>query len=55
MSDSSIGGYDHAKGVGCRINDPCYNAMLLGASEAKQVLDETDLKRANLDLEAPTC
>jgi type II secretory pathway predicted ATPase ExeA len=55
FSDSFISGvYDHTKGVARRINNLCRNALLLGASEGKQILDETDLKRVILDLEGPT-
>jgi type II secretory pathway predicted ATPase ExeA len=52
FSDSFVSGvYDHSKGVVRRINNVCRSALLLGASERKQVLDETDLKRVILDLE----
>ena len=55
FSDSFVAGvYAHTKGVARRINNVCRNALLLGASEGKQVLDETDLKRVILDLEGPT-
>jgi len=55
FSDSFIGGvYDHTKGVARRINNVCRSALLLGASEGKQILDETDLKRVILDLEGPS-
>jgi len=55
LSDSFVGGtYDHTKGVARRINNLCRSALLLGASEGKQILDETDLKRAILDLEGQT-
>ena len=54
FSDSFIGGvYDHTRGVARSINNLCRNALLLGASEGKQILDETDLKRVILDLESP--
>lgn len=54
FSDSFVGGvHDHTKGVARRINNLCRSALLLGASERKQVLDETDLKRVILDLEGP--
>ena len=45
--------YDHTKGVARRINNSCRSALLLGASEGKHILDETDLKRVILDLEGP--
>lgn len=55
FSDGFVQGiYDHSKGVARRINNLCRSALLLGASEDKQVLDETDLKRVILDLEGPT-
>ena len=54
FSDSFIGGaYHHTKGVARRINNLCRSALLLGASERKQILDESDLKRVILDLEGP--
>lgn len=54
FSDSFISGvYDHTKGVARRINNICRSALLLGASEDKRILDETDLKRVILDLEGP--
>jgi type II secretory pathway predicted ATPase ExeA len=54
FSDSFISSvYDHTKGVARRINNLCRSALLLGASERKQILDETDLKRVILDLEGP--
>ena len=54
FSDSFVGGvYHHTKGVARRINNLCRSALLLGASEGKQILDETDLKRVILDLEGP--
>jgi general secretion pathway protein A len=43
--------YDHTKGVARKINNLCRGALLLGATEGKQILDETDLKRVILDLE----
>ncbi|MFO7697406.1 MAG: AAA family ATPase [Anaerolineae bacterium] len=43
--------YDHTKGVARRINNLCRNALLLGVTENKLILDETDLKRVILDLE----
>jgi hypothetical protein len=52
FSDSFIAAvYDHTKGVARKINNLCRNALLLGATENKQILDETDLKRVLLDLE----
>jgi general secretion pathway protein A len=52
FSDSFIAGvYDHTKGVARKINNLCRAALLLGATEDKQILDETDLKRVILDLE----
>jgi type II secretory pathway predicted ATPase ExeA len=52
FSDSFlIGVYDHTKGVARKINNLCRGALLLGATEAKQILDETDLRRVILDLE----
>ena len=55
FSDSFIAGvYTPTKGVARRINNVCRSALLLGASESKQVLDETDLKRVILDLEGPS-
>jgi hypothetical protein len=43
--------YDHTRGVARKINNVCRGALLLGATEHKQVLDETDLKRVPRDLE----
>jgi type II secretory pathway predicted ATPase ExeA len=55
FSDSFIAGvYAHTKGVARRINNVSRSALLLGASEGKQILDETDLKRVILDLEGPS-
>jgi general secretion pathway protein A len=52
FSDSFISGvYDHTKGVARKINNVCRGALLLGATEHKQILDETDLKRVLRDLE----
>ena len=52
FSDSFLSGvYDHTKGVARKINNLCRSALLLGATEDKQILDETDLKRVILDLE----
>ena len=54
FSDSFISGvYHHTKGVARKINNLCRSALLLGASEQKQILDETDLKRVIRDLEGP--
>ena len=43
--------HDHTKGVARKINNLCRTALLLGATEHKPILDETDLKRVILDLE----
>jgi len=43
--------HDHSKGLARKINNICRTALLLGASEQKPILDETDLKRVLLDLE----
>jgi general secretion pathway protein A len=43
--------HDHTKGVARRINNLCRNALLLGATEQKPILDETDLKRVIRDLD----
>jgi type II secretory pathway predicted ATPase ExeA len=52
FSDGFLAGvYDHTKGVARKINNLCRSALLLGATESKQILDETDLKRVILDLE----
>ena len=52
FSDSFLSGvHDHTKGVARKINNVCRNALLLGATERKQVLDQDDLKRVLLDLE----
>lgn len=52
FSDSFIAGiYDHTKGVARQINNLCRSALLLGATEGKQILDETDLKRVLHDLD----
>ena len=52
FSDGFIAGvYDQTKGVARKINNLCRNALLLGVTENKQILDETDLKRVLLDLE----
>jgi general secretion pathway protein A len=52
FSDGFVTGvHEHTKGVARQINNLCRNALLLGATEDKHVLDETDLKRVLLDLE----
>jgi general secretion pathway protein A len=52
FSDGLLAGvYDHTKGVARKINNLCRGSLLLGATEGKQILDETDLKRVILDLE----
>jgi type II secretory pathway predicted ATPase ExeA len=52
FSDSFIAAvFDHSKGVARKINNLCRGALLLGATEGKQILDETDLKRVLRDLE----
>jgi type II secretory pathway predicted ATPase ExeA len=52
FSDSFLSGvHDHTKGVARKINNVCRNALLLGATEQKQILDQADLKRVFLDLE----
>jgi general secretion pathway protein A len=43
--------FDHTKGIARHINNICRAALLLGATENKNVLDETDLKRVLLDLD----
>ncbi len=51
FSDSFVADlHHHAKGVPRLINNICRAALLLGATENKQILDETDLKRVLLDL-----
>lgn len=51
FSDSFVADlHHHAKGVPRLINNICRAALLLGATEHKQILDETDLKRVLLDL-----
>ncbi len=42
--------HHHVKGVPRLINNICRAALLLGATENKQILDEIDLKRVLLDL-----
>jgi hypothetical protein len=37
--------------VARKINNLCHNALLLGATENKRVLDDSHLKRVILDLE----
>ena len=52
FSDGFISGvYDQTKGVPRKINNICRSALLLGVTERKQILDETDLKRVVHDLE----
>jgi len=52
FSDSFVSGvYDHTQGVARKINNLCRNALLLGATEDKRVLDDSHLKRVILDLE----
>jgi type II secretory pathway predicted ATPase ExeA len=52
FSDSFIAGlFDHTKGAARHINNVCRAALLLGATENKKILDETDLKRVLLDLD----
>jgi type II secretory pathway predicted ATPase ExeA len=52
FSDSFVSGvYDHTKGVARKIDNLCRNALLLGATENKRVLDDSHLKRVILDLE----
>jgi type II secretory pathway predicted ATPase ExeA len=41
----TAGVYDYTKGVPRQINNLCRSALLLGATEGKQILDESDLKR----------
>ena len=43
--------HDHTKGVARKINNLCRTALLLGATEQKPILDETDLKRVIRDLQ----
>jgi type II secretory pathway predicted ATPase ExeA len=43
--------HDQAKGVPRLINNICRAALLLAATEHKQILDETDLKRVLFDLQ----
>jgi type II secretory pathway predicted ATPase ExeA len=46
FSDGFLTGvYDYTKGVSRQINNTCRSALLLGVTERKQILDETDLKR----------
>lgn len=43
--------HDQTKGIPRLINNICRAALLLGATENKQILDETDLKRVLFDLQ----
>ncbi len=43
--------FEHTKGTARHINNVCRAALLLGATEHKKILDETDLKRVILDLD----
>jgi hypothetical protein len=43
--------YDYTKGITRQINDLCHSALLLGLTETKPILDETDLKRVIHDLD----
>jgi type II secretory pathway predicted ATPase ExeA len=43
--------HDQAKGIPRLINNICRAALLLGATENKQILDEADLKRVLFDLQ----
>lgn len=45
--------HDQTKGVPRLINNICRAALLLGATEGKHILDETDLKRVLFDLQQP--
>ena len=52
FSDGFMSGvHAHTKGIARKINNVCRSALLLGVTEQKQILDETDLKRVLLDLE----
>ncbi len=52
FSDSFIAAlFDHTKGGARHINNLCLAALLLGATEDKKILDDTDLKRVLLDLD----
>lgn len=52
FSDSFVAGlFDYTKGVARQINNVCRAALLLGVTENKKILDETDLKRVLLDLD----
>jgi len=42
---------DYTKGVPRQINNLCRSALLLGATEGKQILDQSDLKRVIHDLD----
>lgn len=43
--------HHHSKGVARKINNLCRSALLLGATEHKPILDDTDLKRVIRDLD----
>jgi len=43
--------FEHTKGAARHINNVCRAALLLGATEHKKIIDETDLKRVILDLD----
>jgi len=45
--------YELSKGVARQINNLCRISLLLGLMEQKEVLDESDLKRALNDLQGP--
>ena len=50
FSDAFIAAlHDYTKGVARQINNLCRAALLLGVTESKQILDETDLKRVIRD------
>lgn len=45
--------HEQAKGIPRQINNLCRTSLLLGMMEQKEVLDESDLKRALNDLQPP--
>jgi type II secretory pathway predicted ATPase ExeA len=45
--------HELSKGVARQINNLCRISLLLGMMEQKEVLDESDLKRALNDLQPP--